>query len=81
MQEEDPLFYELQFHTLITWTRWRHLTSKALVLVFKKRVWGVVGRFLKQEKGRVDIRIALLRANWAGRGRELRELEAIKHSV
>ena len=41
--EEDPLFHELPLHTLITWTRWWHLTSKALVLVLKKRVRGTVG--------------------------------------
>ena len=82
MQEEsDPLFHELRLHTLITWTRWWHLTSKALVLVLKKRIWGVVGSFLKQEKGRVDNRIVWLRVNWAGRGRELRELDAIKRSA
>ena len=36
--EEDPLFQDLPLHTLITWTRWWHLTAKALVLVLKKRV-------------------------------------------
>ena len=44
--EEDPLFHELPLHALITWTRWWHLTSKALVLVLKKRLWGTVGPFL-----------------------------------
>ena len=60
---------------------WWHLTSKALFLVLKKRIWGVVGNFLKEEKGRTDNRIVLLRVNWAGRGRELRELDKIKRSV
>ena len=76
-EEEDHPFHELQIHTVITWTRWWHLTSKALVLVFKKKAWGVIGSFLKQEKGRVDLRIVLLRTNWSRRGREL---DAIKHS-
>ena len=48
--EEDPLFQELSLRTLITWTRWWHLTAKALVLVLKKKVWGTVGSFLKEEK-------------------------------
>ena len=80
-EEEDPRFHELPLHTLIAWTRWWHLSSKALVLVLKKRIWGVVGRFLRDEKGRIDNRIALLRIDWAGRGRELRKLDAIKHSA
>ena len=60
-EEEDPLFHELSLHTLIAWTRWWHLSSKALVLVLKKRIWEVVGSFLRDEKGRTDNRIALLR--------------------
>ena len=82
MQEgEDPLFHDLPLHTLITWTRWWLWTSKALILVFKKRIWGEVGSFLRDQKGRTDNRIVLLRANWAGRGRELRLLDEIKRSV
>ena len=65
---EEPLFHDLPLHALITWTRWWHLTSKALVLVLKKRIWGIVGPFLKEEKKRVDDRVALLRIDWAGRG-------------
>ena len=80
-EEEDPLLHDLPLRAFITWTRWWHLTSKAFILVLKKRIWGVVGSFLKQEKGRTDNRIVLLRANWAGRGREFRELDAIKRSV
>ena len=79
--EEDPLFHELPLHTLITWTRWWHLTSKALVLVLKERVWGAVGPFLREEKARIDNRIVLLRTDWAGRGRELRELDKIKRAA
>ena len=80
-EEEDPLLHDLPWQTLITWTRWWHLTSKALVLVLKKRIWGVVGNFLKDEKHRVDNRIASLRINWARRGRELRALDVIKRSA
>ena len=42
--EEDPL----PLNTLITWTRWWHLTAKALTLVLKKKVFGVVGPYLKE---------------------------------
>ena len=38
--EEDQLFHELQIHTVTTWTRWWCLTSRSLVLVFKKKAWG-----------------------------------------
>ena len=41
--EEDPLFPELPLNTLITWTRCCHLTAKALTLVLRKKVFGVVG--------------------------------------
>ena len=49
-----------------------------IVLVYKKRTWGVIGPYLKSKKGAVGDRIALLRANWSARGRELDE---IKHST
>ena len=79
--EEDPLFHELPLNTLIAWTRWWRLTAKALTLVLKKKVFGVVGSYLKGETARVDIRIANLRADWAARGRELNRLDKIKQSV
>ena len=69
--EEDPLLPDLPLHTLITWTRWWHLTAKALVLVFKKRTWGAVGLFLRREIARIDNRIVETRKDWAARGREL----------
>ena len=78
MQDEpDQLIYCQLFHSVVAWTRWRCLTSKVRVLVFKKRAWGVIGAFLRQEKAlhRTDQRIALLRENWSRRGREL---DAIK---
>ena len=54
---------------------------EALVLVLEKKTWGVVGNFLKEQKGRTDNRIVLLRVDWAGRGRELRRLDEIKRSI
>ena len=39
--EEDLLLHELLLKSLITWTRWWHLTAKALTLVLKKKVFGV----------------------------------------
>ena len=54
--EEDPLFHELPLNTLITWTRWWHLTAKTLTLVLKKKIFGVVGPHLRGERTRVDNR-------------------------
>ena len=79
--EEDLLFHELPLKTLIAWTRWWHLTAKALTLVLKKKVFGVVGSYLRKETARVDIRIARLRTDWSARGRELNLLDKIKQSV
>ena len=77
-EEQDPLFYDLPFPRLLTWTRWWHLTAKTIVLVYKKRAWGVIGPYLKSKKGAVGDHIALLRADWSARGREL---DYIKHST
>ena len=76
--EEDQLFHELQIHTVIAWTRWWCLTSKALVLVFKTKTWGVIGGFLKKKKAlrRTDLRIVLLRMIWSRRGQELEAIKA-----
>ena len=78
MQDEaDQLIHDHLIHGVVAWTRWWCLTSKVLVLVFKKRAWGVFGAFLKQEKAlhRTDLSIAILRKNWSRRGQEL---DAIK---
>ena len=78
MQDEsDKLIHKQLIHSVVAWTRWWRLTSKLLVLVFRKRAWGVIGAFLRQEKPlhRTDQRIATLRENWSRRGREL---DAIK---
>ena len=87
-EEQDPLFYNLPLPTLLAWTRWWHLTAKTIVLVYKKKTWGVIGPYLKSKKGAVGDRIVLLRANWAASGRELddikqrgRELDESKHSA
>ena len=56
--EEEPLFHELPLKTLIAWTRWWHLTAKALTLVLKKKVFGVVGAYLRKQTTVVGIRIA-----------------------
>ena len=79
--EEDILFHELPLKILITWTRWWRLTAKALPLVFKKKVFGVVGARLRKETHRIDIRIVRLRTDWSERGRELKLLDKIKQSV
>ena len=77
-EEQNPLFYDLPLPRLLTWTRWWHLTAKTIVLVYKKRSWGVIGPYLKSTKGAVSDRIVLLRTNWSARGREL---DYIKHST
>ena len=79
--EEDPLLHEVPLNTLITWSRWWHLTAKALTLVLRKKVFGVVGSYLRGEITRVDSRIAHLRTDWSARGRELNRLDKIKQSV
>ena len=48
--EEDQLLHGQLIRSVVAWTRWWCLTSKALVLVFKKKTWGVIGAFLRQEK-------------------------------
>ena len=77
-EEQDHLFYDLPLPRLLTWTRWWHLTAKTIVLVYKKRTWGVIGPYLKSKKGAVGDRIAWLRTEWSARARELDE---IKHST
>ena len=53
--------------SVVAWTRWWCLTTKALGLVFQKKAWGVIGAYLKKEKAlrRTDLRIVLLRDNWS----------------
>ena len=79
--EKDPLLHELPLNTLIAWTRWWHLTAKALTIVLKKKVFGVVGFYLKGEKERIDDRIKGLRTDWSARGRELKRLDKIKQQL
>ena len=75
-EEPDPLFYDLPLPRLLTWTRWWHLTAKTVVLVYKKKAWGVIGAYLRKNTAAGGTRIARLRTNWAARGREL---DYIKH--
>ena len=75
-EEQDPLFYDLPLPRLLAWNRWCHLTAKTVLLVHKKRTWGVIGPYLKSKKGVYTDRVVLLRTNWSARGREL---DDIKH--
>ena len=59
--EEVVLLHELPLKTWIAWTRWWHLTAKALPLALKKKVFGVVGAYLKKETHVVGVRVARLR--------------------
>ena len=61
--EEDPLFHELPLNILITWTRWWHLTAKALTLILRKKVFGVDRPYLRGERTRVDNHIVHLRTD------------------
>ena len=47
--EEVILLHELPLKTRIAWTRWWHLTAKALPLVLKKKIFGVIGAYLRKE--------------------------------
>ena len=77
-QEGELLFYNLPLSRLLAWNRWWHITAKVIVLVYKKKTWGVVGAYLKTKKGKGGDRLTLPRANWSARGREL---DVIKHST
>ena len=79
--EEVILLHELPLKTWITWTRWWHLTAKALPLALKKKVFGVVGAYLRKETHRADLCIVGLRTDWSDRGKELNRLDKIKKSV
>ena len=69
-EEQDSLFYDLPLPRLLAWNRWRHLTAKTVLLVYKKRTWEVMGPYLKTKKGAYTDRVVLLRTNWSARGRE-----------
>ena len=79
--EEVILLHELPLKVWITWTRWRHLTAMAIPLVVKKKIFGVVGAYLKKVTQRTDVRTARLRTDWSARGRELKLLDKIKQSA
>ena len=79
-EEQDPLFYDLPLSTLLAWNRCWHLTAKTIVLVYKKKAWGVIGSDLKLKKGAVGLRIARLRIQWAARGRELDYIKQLADS-
>ena len=68
-EKQDLLFYDLPLPRLLAWNRWWHLTAKTVLLVYKKRTWGVIGPYLKSKKGVDTDRIVLLRTNWSARGR------------
>ena len=67
--EQDPLFQRIAIEYLDCLDAL--VTAKVLTLVLKKKVFGVVGPYLRGERDRVDPRIAALRTDWSARGREL----------
>ena len=79
--EEVILLHELPLKTWITWARWWRLTAKALPLVLQKKVFGVVGAYLRKETHRIDDRVARQRVNWSATGPELNRLDKVRRSV
>ena len=72
--EEEPLYYRIPLSRILAWNRWRHITARLIVIVYKKKFWGLVGHYLQTVKGIPSGRLAILRANWSARGRELKQL-------
>ena len=76
-QEEEPLplFYQVPLPRLIAWSRWWHLTARALLVAYQKRYWGLLGNYLKEVKGVVNPHLARVRLVFGRRqGRLLRQL-------
>ena len=79
-QEEEeplPLFYQVPLPRLLSWNRWWHITSRALLFAYQKRFWALTGNYLKLPGvlGVVNPHLALVRLSWGrGRGRLLRQL-------
>ena len=74
--EQELLFYNLPLSRILAWNRWWHLTAKVVLLVIKKRFWGLLGAYLqKKKKGLPGDHLALIRAKWSARGRELNAIK------
>ena len=76
-QEEEPLplFYQVPLPRLIAWSRWWHLTARALLLAYQRRYWGLLGNYLKEVVGVVNPHLARVRRAFGrGQGRLLRQL-------
>ena len=74
--EEEPPHYRIPLPRILAWNRWWHITARLIVIVYKKRFWGLVGGYLQTVKGIPSCRLAILRANWSAIGRELKHLAA-----
>ena len=76
-QEEEPLplFYQVPLPRLVAWSRWWHITARALLIAFQKRYWGLLGNYLKQVKGVRNAHLARVRLIFGqGQGRLLQQL-------
>ena len=76
-QEEEPLplFYQVPLQRLVAWNRWWYITSRALLIAYQKRYWGLVGNYLKEVVGIVNPHLAQVRLTFGrGRGRLLPQL-------
>ena len=79
-QEEEeplPLLYQVPLPRLLSWSRWRYITSRVLLIAYQKRFWALTGNYLKLPEvlGVVNPHLAHIRLSWGrGRGRLLRQL-------
>ena len=63
-------------HSAVVWSRWRCITAKFLRQIFRRRLRGVTGSYLKKIVDRTDLRSVRLRRDWSQRGSDLREIKA-----
>ena len=72
--DQEPPYYWIPLPRILAWNRWWHIAARLIVIVYKKKFWGLVGGYLQTVKGIPSDRLAILRVNWSARGRELKQL-------
>ena len=60
--EQEPLYNRIPLSRILAWNRWWHITARLIVIVYKKKFWGLVGGYLQTVKGIPSCRLAVLRA-------------------
>ena len=82
MQEkEDPLFHELALHTLITWKGLVAFDLQGTRPSPQEEDLGSSWELPERAERQNRPPYCVVESQWAGRGRELRELDVIKRSV